>query len=178
MDTVVKKFITEVIKKFTYLEDEYGYKLVEGKVENQDYYPDSQAVVKYIGPFISVEVYWYFAGANIGVVFVERRDGVIPEKKIFFGESSGFARAINLYTLAKLLNKWDDRIFLLEDDIDNVTVSKIEKREKVINQNMNEIIEGLAYAVKKIANQIITGDTSIFKDVMNYQRELIDKQYL
>lgn len=176
MDEIVLKFINEVSQKFSFLEDSFGYKKVDGSVEKQDYYPDSQVVVKYIGNSVGVEVYWYFAGANIGVVFVELDNGEIPTKRIFFGDSREYSRAINLYTLAGFLNNWDNKVFLLKD-INNVTIHKIKKREKVINENMSGVIAGLSNAVSKLATSIISGDTSSFKDVINYQSELIKKQY-
>lgn len=137
MDTIVQKFIVEVNQKFAFLE-EHGYKRVEAKIENQDYYPDSEAVVKYIGKSVGIEVYWYFAGANIGVVFAELRNGEIPVRKIFFGESNDASRAINIYTLAGYLNIWDDKAFLLKD-VDIVTIPKVKKREKVIKENLSGI---------------------------------------
>ena len=175
MDIIVQQFITEVNMKFAFLEI-YGYKKIEGEIKNADYYPDTEVVVKYIGESVGVEIYWYYAGANIGVVFVELQNGEIPARKIFFGESKDTSRAINLYSLARYLNKWENKLFLLKD-VDNVTIPKIKKREKVINENMSGIIDGLSTAVSKLAACIISGDTSIFKDVMDYQSELIKKQY-
>ncbi|HOP73737.1 MAG TPA: hypothetical protein PLC07_01605 [Bacillota bacterium] len=175
MDIILQEFISEVNLKFAFLE-EYGYKKIEDNIENEDYYPDSEVVVKYIGDTVGIEVYWYFAGANIGVVFFELQKGEIPVKKIFFGESEDASRAINLYTLAKYLDKWDNKLFLLKD-VDNVAISEIKKREKVIKENMSGIIEGLSTAVIKLAANIISGDTSIFNDVMHYQSELIKKQF-
>jgi len=175
MDIMLQKFISEVNLKFAFLE-EYGYKKIEGNIENEDYYPDSEVVVKYIGNSVGVEIYWYFAGANIGVIFFELQNGEIPAKKNFFGESKDTSRAINLYTLAKYLDKWDNKLFLL-DEVDDVTIPKIKKREEEIKENMSGILDGLSTAVIKLAANIISGDTSIFKDVMHYQRELIKKQF-
>lgn len=175
MEMIIQNFINEVYTKFSFLEEAYGYRKVDGNVENQDYYPDTQVVVKYISKSIGVEVYWYFAGANIGVVFVELSNGKFPAKRIFFGESNDAFRAINIYTLAKYLKQEDDKTFLLKD-IDNVTIPKIKKREKIIKENMSGIIDGLSNAVNNLAIKIINGDTSIFKDVMCYQNELINKQ--
>lgn len=175
MNMTVQKFITEVKSKFAFLE-ELGYKRMEIEIENDDYYPDSQVVVKYCGKSVGIEIYWYFAGANIGVVFIELINGKTPEKKVFYGEPKDASRAINLYSLAAYLDKWDDTIFLLKD-IDNVTVPKIKKREKIIKENMPGVIDGLSSAVSEMALKIINGDTSIFKDVMDYQSELIKQQY-
>lgn len=175
MDIIVQKFITKVNLSFEFIE-RYGYKKIEGEIQSADYYPDSEVVVKYIGKSVGIEIFWYFAGANIGVVFFELQNGEIPLKKIFFGEPIDASRAINLYSLAEYLNKRDDKLFLLKD-VDNVTFAKIKKREKVINENMSGIIDGLSTAVSKLAVSIINGDTSIFKDVMDYQTKLIKKQY-
>lgn len=175
MDIIVQKFITEVNLKFAFLEG-YGYKKIEGEIKNADYYPDSEVVVKYIGKSVGIEIFWYFAGANIGVTFFELQNGEIPLKKVFFGELNNASMAIDIYSLAEYLNKWDDKLFLLKD-VDNVTFAKIKKREKVINENMSGVIDGLSTAVSKLAGSIINGDTSIFKDVMDYQSKLIKKKY-
>jgi len=176
MDKIVQEFISEVTRKFKFLENDYGFKKTEGKINNQNYYPDAEAVVRYVGKYIGIEVYWYFAGANIGVAFIELKDGEIPAERVFWGEPKDCSRAISLYALAGFLKQREDNLFLLKD-IDNVTNSKIKKREKVINGNMTGVIEGLSSAVKKLAPIIITGDISIFTDVMYYQSELIKKQY-
>lgn len=173
MDIIVQKFITEVNQRFAFLK-EYGYQKVECKVKSQDYYPDSEAVVKYISKTVGIEVYWYFAGANIGVVFFELQNGKIPAKMIFFGETNNASRAINLYTIARYYNKLEDKDFLL-NDVDNVTIAKIRIREKIIRENMPGIINGLSNAVNKLAKNIIVGDTSIFKEIMNYQSKIIKK---
>jgi len=176
MDIILQQFITEVNMKFAFLE-EYGYRKIEDKIENADYYPDSEVVVKYIGESVGIEIYWYYAGANIGVVFVELKYGEIPQKKVFFGEPKDASRAINLYSLARYLNKLDDKLFFLKD-VDNVTIPKIKKREKVIKKNISGIMDGLSTAVNKLAANIISGDTSIFKDIMDYQNDIVKKQYL
>lgn len=175
MDIIVLKFISEVNLKFGFLE-ECGYKKVDGNIRNADYFPDSKASVEYIGNSVGIEIYWYFAGANIGVVFFELQNGEIPVEKIFFGESKDASKAIGLYSLAKYLDKWDEKLFLLKD-VDNVAIRNINKREKVIKENMPGIVDGLSAAVIKLAANIINGDTSIFKDVMHYQSEIIRKQY-
>lgn len=115
-------------------------------------------------------------GTSKTVKGIDRITGQIPAKKVFFGEPKDASRAINLYSLAMYLNKWDDKSFLLKD-VDNVAMPKIKKREKVIKENMSGIIDGLSIAVSKLATSIIRGDTSIFKDVMDYQSEFIKKQY-
>jgi len=174
MDIKVQEFIDEVTLKFAFLE-EYGYHKIAGRVENADYFPDSEVVVKYVGKSIGVEIYWYFAGANIGVVFVELKNGELPTKKVFWSEINDASRAINLYSLAGLLNKLDDKSFLLKE-VDNVYVSKIKKREELIRENMTGVIDGLSAAVRKFASSIIKGDTSVFKEVMDYQSLLVKKE--
>lgn len=177
MERLIQDFIIEVHNRFVFLEKEYGYKKYDNKIESRNYFPDSQITVKYIGKAIGIEVYWYFAGANIGVTFVELNKGKFPTQKVFVGEAYNASRAIDLYTLARYLEKWDDSIFLLKDNED-VQMPKIKKREKEIRENMPEIIEGLSNGVIKIANNIISGDTSIFADVMKYKTALINKEYL
>lgn len=175
MDTIVKKFINEVSINFLFLE-KYGFKKVEVEIENENFYPDSEVVIKYIGKSIGIEIYWYFAGANIGVTFFKLNNGEIPKKKVFFGKSMDAAEAISLYSLARYLDKWDSKLFLL-DNVDNVTISKIKVRERIITDNMSGTVEGLSIAVKKLASNIIDGDTSIFNNVFDYQNKLINDKY-
>jgi len=176
MDEILEKFIFEVNQAFGFLE-KYGYKKIESKLENADYYPDSVLVVRYLGNSVGVEIFWYFAGAYIGVGFVELlQNGEFPVKKYFVGEFKDAAKAISLDTLARYLGKWDEELFLLKD-VDDLTLRKIKKREKVINENMSGVINGLSTAVIKLAANIIEGDTSVFQDVIRYESELIKKRY-
>lgn len=175
MDEVLLKFISEVYSKFAFLE-ELGYKKLEGKLEDPEDIRDAILVVPYIGKSVGVEISWYFSGAKMGVIFFELQKGQLPEKKCFFGEPTGASKAIDLYNLVRYSGQWDDELFLLKD-LDNPYFSKIKKREKVINESMSEVLQGLACATRKYAANIINGDTSVFKDVMRYYGEMMKEKY-
>lgn len=174
-DEVQQKFISEVYSKFAFLE-EFGYKKLEGKLEGPEDIRDTIIVVPYIGKSVGVEVFWYFAGAKIGVIFFELQKGQLPDKKFFFGEPTGASKAIDIYNLVGYSGQWDDELFLLKD-LDNPYFSKIKKRQKVINESMSEVLQGLACATRKYAANIINGDTSVFKDVMKYYGEKMKEWY-
>lgn len=175
MDKKVQEFFDEVYLNFAFLE-EYGYQKIAGQVEHSDYYPESEVVVRYIGKSVGVEICWYFAGANIGVAFVELQNGEFPAKKVFWGDSNNASRAISLYSLAGYLNKLGDKSFLLQED-QNVSISWIMKRHIIISENMSGIIAGLSTAASKFAADIIFGDTSVFRAVMDYHKDVVNKLY-
>ncbi len=175
VEKIIMDFIFQVEKDFKFLE-EMGYKRIESIINNNDYYPDEEVVIRYVSKSIGVEIFWYFAGANIGVAFIELCNGEFPDKKVFFGECKEASKAINLYTLSNYMNKCDNELFLLKD-VDNNSVTKIKQREKIILENMSGVIDGLSIAVRNLARSIIDGDTSDFEDVMEYQAELLKKLY-
>ena len=84
MEEIVQKFFTEAKKAFLFLES-CGYRYQSENLEHPDEYRDSQAVVKFISETVVVEISWYFAGAAIGVAFVETENRKIPAKRVFFG---------------------------------------------------------------------------------------------
>jgi hypothetical protein len=170
MNETIEKFISETIEQFRFLENKNGFKVIVSGIENGNYFPDSEAVVKYVSSKVEIKVFWYFASAVIGVVFVELKDGKYPNNKV------EEAKTINLYSLVNFLFPGENELFLLKDT-NLVTMPKIKKREKIINDNMHEVISNLSLAVKKYASTILLGDTSIFDDVMKYQVEVIKKQY-
>jgi hypothetical protein len=168
-------FIKEVEDKFKFLE-KYGYKEVKIPVENQEDYRDAKVIVKYIGKSVGIEISWYFAGAHIGLAFIELRNGEFPEDRVFFSEPKGRPLAIDLYTLARFMDELDDSDFLLKN-IDNLNTSAIKKRLKVITENMSGVVEGLAQATEKLASDILKGDTSVFGDVVKLKTKIIAEQY-
>jgi len=154
--------MTYTTDAFSFLEKQHGYKLKLTNIENIEYFPDAEAVVKYVSSNIEIEVFWYFASAVVGVVFIELKNGDFPSGKL------NIVNLINLYSLLGYLNQGKDNTMLLKDT-QSITISKIKKREKIINENMKGVLENLAEAVRTNAIDIITGDTTIFAAVQKYQ---------
>ena len=175
MDKLLQKFVLEACSKFAFLE-ELGYKKTEGKIVAPEDLRDTNMVVQYIGKSVGVEIYWYFSSAEIGVAFFELQNGQLPEKKIFFGKLENASKAISLYNLAMYLGQWDEELFLLKFS-KNSYYSEIKKREKVINERLSEVLQGLSCATRKYATNIINGDTSVFNDVMKYYGEKMKEWY-
>lgn len=175
MDKLLQKFVLEVYSKFAFLE-ELGYKKTEAKILDPEDFRDTNMVVQYIGKSVGVEIYWYFSSAEIGVAFFELQNGQLPEKKIFFGKLENASKAISLYNLAMYLGQWDEELFLLKFS-KNSYYSEIKKREKVINERLSEVLQGLSCATRKYATNIINGDTSVFNDVMKYYGEKMKEWY-
>jgi hypothetical protein len=91
---VLERFISETVETFKFLEVEYGYRMVSKEIENKNYFPDAEAVVRYADSRIGIEVFWYFASSIIGVAFMKLQNGRFPDGR------SKDALVINLYDLA------------------------------------------------------------------------------
>lgn len=166
---LLEKFYTETKRSFKFLEADYGYKLISAGMENENYYPDTISVVRYLGKKIGVEIYWYFASAVIGVAITEvTRENQFPPEKRFWGKSRGEARAINLHTFADMLGKSD--LFILKK-LRSTKMSDVKKRGKVINENLRGVLENLAEILQAEAKDILLGDTTIFSAVQELELE-------
>lgn len=166
---IVQKFVLNATSAFGFLENEYGYKVITTGIENESYFPDAQVVVRYVNSMVGVEVFWYFASAIMGVAFSKLQNSEFPK-------NAKDASIVNLYALASFLSQGKEDMFILKDLYDN-TFPKIKKRERIINERMNEVLENLALGVKKYALNIIAGETSLFPEVQKYQVELINRKY-
>ena len=166
---IVQIYLDGVTSAFAFLEIEYGYKLIEKTINNKDYYPDAEAIVRYEGPIVGVEVFWYFASSVIGVAFVKLEMGKFPDY------ASVNPILINIYALADYVTKGKCDFFLLKDT-SSASISKVKKRERIINDNMERVLVNLSLGLKKYALNIINGDTSIFSEVQNYQLNLLKKK--
>jgi hypothetical protein len=176
MNNTIQRFTHIAGQAFSFLEKEYSYNKIDVDVENKEYYPDARAVVRYIGQNVGVEVYWDFAPAIIGVVFTKLQNGEFPTRRTFVEGYHDRPNSINIYALAQVLLLDNNSVFLLKDT-DIVTLPKIKSREKTIKYKMEDVLENLAKFVIKYAHDIITGNTSIFLEVIRYQTELTRRQY-
>lgn len=150
---LIETFFAETTAQFQFLKEKYGYNLTEKTVRNEDFFPDSEAVVKYSSPGIAVEIFWYFASAVIGIAFIKLENGRTPKNPDI----------INLYALANHVSNGTEKMFLLKDTL-NANISKIKLRENIINDNMKGVIQNIASGVNKYAINIVQGDASIFKN--------------
>lgn len=160
INPVIEKFFSKTIQVFTFLETDFGLVRKDHQVENEKHYPDMEAAIRYIGK-IEAKVFWYFAGAVIGVTFIEL------EKDEF----TKFRKAASLYSLVDVINANDSKNFLLKN-YRSVMVRDIKKREKIINENMEQVLENLAIMTKKYALDVLRGDTTIFPKIQAYEEEL------
>ena len=163
LEKYAQDFFETAKEKFSFLES-YGYRCLETKIANPGDYRDTIAQVFFVSETVIVEIIWYFAGASIGVAFVETQDSKIPKRRVFWGNTDNAERAISLNTLAKYLNNRNSNYLN-----GKISFQDIEKR-------LPEVLEDLARATKEIAAEIINGDTSIFGDVMKFQAELYGRR--
>ena len=106
----------------------------------------------------------------------KRKTEKFLQREFFLGDLTDAARAISLDTLAKYLNNWNEKYFLLKES-EKGGFSRTKKREEIIDFRMDKVLEGLSSAAKALAMDVIKGDTSIFGDVMKYQEGLIEQKW-
>lgn len=160
---------------FKFLETDFDYIRTGSEIKNESYYPDAEAILNYSGNKVAIKVFWNFAGALIGVVFIELQNGQLPEKISFWGNGD-YGRAISLYSLINVINTEESKHFLLKNYY-SVMFRDIKKREKIINENMEQVLENLAIMTKKYALDVLRGDTSIFPKIQAYEEELMKQNY-
>ena len=171
----INNFFQEARKVFKYLEDDFGYKFASSPVENVEFYPDTIAVVRYVSTKIGIEVYWYFASAVISVALIELlKENEFPNKRDFWGDNQGEARAIKLQTLLDMIDK-SDKLVLKKTR--STMMQDIKKRGKLIDKNLGAVLENLARVLQDEAKDILLGDTSIFARVQKFESELLKKEY-
>ena len=169
IEDITKEFFNEVSRQFTFL-DELGFTKSSASIDNPCYFPDKEAIVKYVGSTIGIGIYWSYASAVIGIYFFELDDGKQPEKIYFGSEYPGAKKAIKLYSLADYYNQINCEYFLLSYP-NNVMLSKINERAKIIDKNLAGVIAGLIRAMNDLASKIIKGDASIFDAIISYEVE-------
>src|SRR6185437_15142113 len=90
----VEMFFQQTAEAFRFFEQQYGYRRQEGFVESSEDYRDTIARIRYVGSRVGMEIWWYFAGASIGVAFIELlQPGVFPEGWALFENSHHAAKA-------------------------------------------------------------------------------------
>lgn len=171
MNERVVDFFATATEAFHFLEQQYGYQRQDGFVEEER---DATARLRYLGSRVGVEISWYFANSAIGVSFIELlQPGMLPDFWAAFGNYPGAAKAISLYTLVEMQGHLEDPDFLLQYNGSR----KRNKRAKLIEMRMPDILAGLARATQTYAADILEGDISIFPQVMAYYAAQLKGRY-
>jgi hypothetical protein len=167
----IEAFFAETTNAFHFLETEYGYRPPERVTRDLEYVKDARASVHYVSSHVGIEVEWAFADNRIAVYFTELlQSGVLPasSSQYPFRDGSNTAKVISLYTLAAVLGHSDDPDFLLKKVNSSRTANK---RRKIIETRMPDVLAGLAHATQTYARPILQGDTTIFPKVMQFYVE-------
>jgi len=166
-------FFSETTQAFHFLEEQYKYQQQKGFVESEDQ-RDTRAIIRYVGPQIGIQISWYFAGSMINVSFIQLlQPGIFPTKWAFFGHYPHAAHAIDIYTLAEFLGHRDDPNFFFRDS----KPRNRNKRWKLIDTKLHDILMGLARATQLYAADILEGDSSMFPKVMAYATAQMEGRY-
>ena len=180
MDPKASQFFQITKECFSFLEDHYGYHFATMQIDDPEYFQDATAKVVYVNDTVGIEMYWYFSSGFIDVLFAELlTPGEFPPRVKLF-ENSAWKRlpnapkSITLSTLAQVLQADNDPAFLLKE-YENLMPSKCIRRAKIIDTNMQSVMEGLAVATQKFATPILQGDISLFPQVIQYYTSLMQK---
>lgn len=144
-----------------------------------EYPKDRHVKIDYISSFLCVRIEWYLIDAAIGVGLIELENGRVPGKYSYF-EKEGFARAIRLTTLVEFLTNGELKDPLPKAGAKARTVkitTAWREREELIHHNMKGVIAAYSNWLKEYASDILKGDTSIFRDVQEYEQKSITQNY-
>lgn len=162
-------------KAFKYLELDFNYQFVSSTLKNPEDYRDTQAELRYMSDRIGIKVYWYFASAIINLELIEKvQESEFPQKKHFWGEGKGSARAITLHTLLDFKNKSDT---LMLKKVHSLKSADIRKRDVLLREKLDIVMESFAVALRQHAHDILLGDTTAFSDIHEYAEKLMRERY-
>lgn len=165
----LSQFYAQVSEAFAFLTTTYGYRLHAQRAEDLEYAQDARASVSYLGERVEVSIEWAFAEASIDVVFTELQiEKVSPKQRSFADDKlKDAARAISLRTLAEHLGHADDPDLPPRGYDGRVT----NKRFKRLQADLRGVLDGLARATERYADDIVRGDTAVFPEVMRAYTE-------
>lgn len=172
----ISSFEEKTKEAFRFLENDFGLKRMELKRISLNDFRDAEIKLRYSGRAVAVDLYWDFPSAYIGASIIETINGSAPEKYSTFVRKKDFGNAISLYSLVEVIDPTASDEFLLKFKWKE-TMRNVNKRAKIINESMDGILENLAYMLKKYASNILEGDTSIFPQVQDYEKEQRDRIY-
>jgi hypothetical protein len=159
------RYYPEVREAFGFLEMTYGYRYSAESLSCPEDARDTQADVTFVGEHMGVRVRWYFSSGTIAVAF--RKLQTPWQYADTLGDEERRAQVpvfTDLYALARFLGTAQDPDFLL-GDVWNVYESKCKKRDALIKNNLQAVLEGLARATQRYASRILQGDSSQFAEV-------------
>lgn len=174
-EATIKQFQDLVKNYFSFLIEDYQYEQPIDLYDQKDHYRDKTYIIRYKNNDMMVEVSWHFAGSVIDVVFIAPVNQAFEGKRsVFPSEDPSTLNMIDIYTLGHYLKNSDE---LLLQDTHVATLEAVRTRYQVIQDNLKDIIFGLAQYTKNHATSILAGDTTLFDPLMGLYQELINQQY-
>ncbi|HEU5346076.1 MAG TPA: hypothetical protein VFU60_17145 [Ktedonobacterales bacterium] len=169
----VAEYYALVTRAFAFLPDKkYKCRLRAQELESIDFYPDTHALVAYVGEHVEVDVRWDFPEARVYVSFLELRVPRVRANAFSpFDKDAGKARAMHLDEVAHVLGHADDPDFLLGDP-NAIGGRDITRRFKLLQTNFSGALEGLARATERYGAKILKGDKTLFSEVDAHREEL------
>jgi hypothetical protein len=162
-----------VTQHFEFLVNDFG--LIKGQLRKQDFDDKREAMVsiRYKGGPVDVEIGWGIGFASIGITL---RDNNYPESQQVIAKIKNLkpAKVIYFESAVEYLSEGKE-VSLIPEISRNISFSEMknnaDKREKLINQSMEEIVKKLAEKLNKYGAEIIKGDTSRFPEFEKYYAE-------
>jgi hypothetical protein len=169
----IQEFSDRTIEAFHFLESQYGYCRNELERSGFESLRDAEVFIQYFSKKVAVEVTWAIGASSIAVGLYELKKRKIPEKVSFYGDY-GYARAINLDSLVRMLTDGKVTSPLPEYLIDISFAEmcrRAEKATEMIRKDIGSILKTLADRLKEYGADILKGDTSIFPQVQKHHRK-------
>src|SRR5687768_3243529 len=107
----INNFYETTLKHFQFLE-KYNY--IPQNPAFQDDARDTEAMIRYVGPAVVVEIYWNLTVSYIGITFLERREERYLDSSEELGKQSEPGKATSLNAIVQLRSDNGESEFLLD----------------------------------------------------------------
>ena len=168
----VPKFFKLVEDNFSFLIDAYGYHLHDTSLSDVEDIREATANVIYLNKSVGIKIYWYFSPGLIDVDFVELADQNTYPDHVKYYETEFWRNKINVLqgvSLSTVMSMLGYSNELILKDYSNLMPSKCRKRAKIIQENMQGVLEGLAKSTQTHTSSILNGDSSRFSEIIHYR---------
>jgi hypothetical protein len=171
------EFFAHVARAFAFLTSTYAYRLANQDITAINDVRDTRLIVTYLHDHVDMEVdvIWDVQSVSVNVLFA-------TPAQLAQGDHVGDVAKprqsrINLEDLAAVRGHADDPDFM-QGDVFQVHGRIINKRFQFIQAHLTDIIDGLARATERYADDVLRGDTSIFPEVQAHYRQRMQARTL
>jgi len=173
----IKEFSQKATEAFKFLESEYGFVRKGLRRIDLDSPRDAAVVITYVGKQIGVIVGWGIP--EIYVNLTELCDQDIPQRVTRYGKDKGtlpYAISLDLLVKMTIEERKGDLVPPLPEmkpyiSFTEMSFMKPSKYSEMLNNKLGEVLNIFAKRLKEYGTNILQGDTSIFRRVLDYENE-------